>query len=50
MTLKVLHLLYAWLASTFYAWALREITPTHPDVPHIIRRKRVLDDRLRGIL
>jgi hypothetical protein len=47
---KVLPLLHAWLASTFYAWALREIAPTHPDVPDIIRRKRVLDDRLRGIL
>lgn len=30
----------------FYRWALSEITPTHPDVPHIVRRLReLLDER-----
>lgn len=29
----------------FYRWALREISPLHPDLPHIVRRLNELESR-----
>lgn len=34
-----------WLAEGFYRWALREISPLHPDVPRIVLRRRELADK-----
>ena len=30
--------LYHALALAYYRWAMRQIDPLHPDVPHIVRR------------
>lgn len=46
--MEVLRLTWAWLASGFYSWALREISPLHPDLPRIVLRKQELDDRLKS--
>jgi len=48
--MKILHLLHAWLAQGFYTWAMREISPLHPDVPYIMRRQRELSDKQRRLL
>jgi hypothetical protein len=33
----------------YHRWALNEIHPTHPDVPHIVMRLRsLLDEQARG--
>lgn len=47
--MKVLHLLHVVIAQWFYRWAMREINPTHPDVPLIIQRQRQLADKYRRI-
>lgn len=47
--MKVIHLLHAVCGRVFYAWALREIPPGHPDVPGIVLRKRQLRDKERRL-
>jgi hypothetical protein len=32
-------------ALVYYRWALREMDPLHPDVPHVVRRIRELEER-----
>lgn len=34
-----------WLNESHLRWALREIKPTHPDVPRIVLRLRELEAR-----
>lgn len=43
-------MLHTWLGAHFYAWAMREIDPLHPDVPRILLRQRELQDRLQRLL
>lgn len=43
-------MLHAWIGSGFYAWALREIDPLHPDLPVIVLRHRELRDKLDRVL
>jgi hypothetical protein len=43
--MKILSYLHLVVAQAFYRWAMREIDPTHPDVPRIMRRQRELSDR-----
>lgn len=31
-------------ALVYYRWALREMDPLHPDVPHVVRRIRELEE------
>lgn len=31
-------------ALSYYRWALREMGPQHPDVPHVVLRVRELED------
>lgn len=45
--MKVLRFLYCVTAQAFYRWALREISPLHPDVPQIILRQRQLQEERR---
>jgi len=47
--MKVLYLLHVVLAQAFYRWAMREISPLHPDVPRIMLRQQELDERMRRI-
>jgi hypothetical protein len=47
--MKILNLIHVMTAQAFYAWAMREINPLHPDVPRIIRRQRELADKARRI-
>lgn len=47
--MKILHFIHAAVASEFYAWAMREINPTHPDVPRIMRRQLELADKMKRI-
>jgi hypothetical protein len=35
--------LFRLLALEFYRWAMREIDPMHPDVPHIVHRINELE-------
>lgn len=48
--MKVLYLCYNMLAQGFYEWALREMHPLHPDVPHIMWRLVELRDRAQILL
>jgi hypothetical protein len=32
------------VALTYYCWAMREMNPRHPDVPHVVVRIRELQD------
>ena len=43
--MKIVHLLHVVLAQAFYRWAMKEINPTHPDVPKILLRQRELMDK-----
>lgn len=47
--MKILSLLHVMLAQAFYRWAMREISPTHPDVPNIVRRQQELAEKYRRI-
>jgi hypothetical protein len=47
--MKILHYIHAATASAFYAWAMREINPAHPDVPRIMQRQVELADKLKRI-
>jgi hypothetical protein len=49
MVMKVLHLIHCLLAQGFYTWAMREINPTHRDVPRIVNRQRELADKQRRL-
>lgn len=46
---KVLGLLHCFIAQSFYTWAMREINPSHPDVPRIICRQQELRDKERRL-
>jgi hypothetical protein len=41
--MKILSLLHLTVARAFYAWALREINPLHPDMPRIVLRRQELE-------
>ena len=47
--MKILHLLHVVVAQAFYRWAMREISPMHPDVPKIMLRQQQLDEKYRRI-
>ena len=47
--MKIFSLLHVVLAQAFYRWAMREISPTHPDVPRIVRRQQELAEKYRRI-
>jgi hypothetical protein len=47
--MKILSLLHVVLAQAFYRWAMKEISPMHPDVPRIVRRQQELDEKYRRI-
>ncbi len=47
--MKILTLLHVTLAQAFYKWAMREIDPTHPDVPRIMLRQKELADKQRQL-
>jgi hypothetical protein len=47
--MKILHLLHVVIAEAFYRWAMREINPTHPDVPKIMLRQQQLAEKHRRI-
>jgi hypothetical protein len=40
----VLRLIHLTIAQAFYAWAMREINPLHPDLPRILVRQAELKD------
>jgi hypothetical protein len=43
--MKILTYLHVALAQAFYRWAMKEIDPTHPDVPRIMLRQKELADK-----
>lgn len=45
LPMKILSYLHLVCAQAFYKWAMREISPTHPDVPRIMMRQKELSDR-----
>ena len=47
--MKIFNFIHLTIAQAFYSWALREINPLHPDVPHILRRQRELADKAHRI-
>ena len=47
--LAVSVLLHVVVAQAFYKWAMREINPTHPDVPRIMLRQQELNEHYRRI-
>jgi len=47
--MKILTLLHVTLAQAFYRWAMREIDPTHPDVPRIMLRQQELSDKAQRL-
>ena len=47
--MKILNLLHVVVAQAFYRWAMREINPTHPDVPKILLRQQQLAEKYRRI-
>lgn len=47
--MKIFSLIHLTIAQAFYRWALREINPLHPDVPHILQRQRELADKATSI-
>lgn len=47
--MTVLRLLRATIAVKFYAWALREVWPLHPDVPLIARRHHYWTQQLKEL-
>lgn len=48
--MSILRILHTLAGAGFYAWALREINPLHPDLPRIVLRKRELQDELARLL
>jgi hypothetical protein len=47
--MKILHLLHVVVAQAFYKWAMKEISPMHPDVPKIMLRQQQLNEKYRRI-
>lgn len=47
--MKILHLLHVMVAQAFYRWAMKEISPMHPDVPKIMLRQQQLAEKYRRI-
>jgi hypothetical protein len=47
--MKILHLLHVVTAQAFYRWAMKEISPMHPDVPKIMLRQQQLAEKHRRI-
>ena len=47
--MKIINLLHVVVAQAFYRWAMREINPMHPDVPHIMLRQNELAEKHRRI-
>jgi hypothetical protein len=47
--MKILHLLHVVTAQAFYRWAMKEISPMHPDVPRIMLRQQQLAEKYRQI-
>ena len=47
--MKILHLLHVVVAQAFYRWAMKEISPMHPDVPKIMLRQQQLAEKYRRI-
>ncbi|MBE7939573.1 MULTISPECIES: hypothetical protein [Ramlibacter] len=45
--MKILNFIHLMVAQAFYRWALREISPLHPDVPRIMLRQQELADKER---
>ena len=45
--MKILHLLHVVVAQAFYRWAMKEISPMHPDVPKIMLRQQQLAEKYR---
>lgn len=43
--MKILTYLHVVMAQAFYSWAMKEISPTHPDVPKIMMRQKELADK-----
>lgn len=43
--MKLLTYFHVVVAQAFYRWAMREIDPTHPDVPRIMLRQKELADK-----
>lgn len=47
--MKILHFIHLTLAQAFYAWALKEIDPMHPDLPKIVMKRQELADKHRAM-
>ena len=47
--MKILNFIHVTVAQAFYAWALREINPMHPDLPKIMMRRQELQDKARRV-
>ena len=47
--MKILHLLHVVVAQAFYRWAMKEISPMHPDVPKIMLRQHQLAEKYRRV-
>ena len=47
--MKILHLLHVVCAQAFYRWAMKEISPMHPDVPKIMVRQHQLAEKYRRV-
>jgi hypothetical protein len=47
--MKILTMLHVMMAQAFYRWAMREIDPTHPDVPKIMLRQKELADKAQRL-
>lgn len=47
--MKILRFIHLTFSQAFYAWALREINPMHPDLPKLVLRRRELDDQARKL-
>jgi hypothetical protein len=47
--LKIVKIIWYWLALAFYNWAMREINPLHPDVPKIMRKQHAVREKLHRL-
>jgi len=47
--MKILNLLHVVCAQAFYRWAMKEISPMHPDVPKIMVRQHQLAEKYRRV-
>lgn len=45
--MKIIRFIHVTFASAFYAWALREIDPMHPDLPQLVVKHQLLEDEAR---